>query len=282
MRAPEADPRSFSAAAHLGFDEADVRHRMGLRRAAGVWLETDGHADWQRALKASLLAADRDAFVLEPQTGAAAEGVARLAELLSAEPGAAGPVAPTVDACGRATQEDWCVMVREDTWRLRAACVCFPGRWVLADKAGGTVAEIHDPVPRYAADLGGRVETFMDRLGPDRVVERVNWNLWDDPRLSQPWTNDDAPTFDLPVAAEVGGRVFLRVERQTLRRLTDDAVAFAIRVHQRPLSHLAGQPGALASLREVLGGPVGAAVAPKKLGRLAGPVREWLAATPGS
>ena len=44
----------------------------------------------------------------------------------------------------------------------------------------------------------------------------------------------------------------------------------------------AAQPGALDSLRAVLDGPVGAAAAPKKLGRLDGPVRAWLASTPGA
>jgi hypothetical protein len=66
------------------------------------------------------------------------------------------------------------------------------------------------------------------------------------------------------------------VERQTLRRVTDDAIAFSIRVHQRPLSALAGQAGAIALLRSTLGGPEGAALTPKKLGRLAPPVLTWL------
>jgi hypothetical protein len=57
------------------------------------------------------------------------------------------------------------------------------------------------------------------------------------------------------------------------------AVAFSIRVHQRPLSQVAAQPGALQKLRDVLDGP---AFASKKLGRLDGPVRAWLASTPGA
>jgi len=166
-------------------------------------------------------------------------------------------------------------MVREDTWCLRAACVCFPSRWVLADKVGGSVAAIHQPVPRYDNDLGGLVESFFDRLD-DRTVWRTNWNLWDDPRLSQPWANENTPQFDLPSADEVPERVFLRVERQTVRRLTDDAVAFSIRVHQRPLGRLAEQAGALDLLRSTLSGPVGDVLVPKKLGRLAPAVRTWL------
>ena len=249
---------------------------MGLRRVDGAWLEPDEHAEWQLALKRSLVAADRSAYLLDPQTPTAVAAVGDLAVLLSAQPHVNTDVEPTVEACGFATQEDWCVMVREDTWRLRAASVCFPGRWVLAEKAGGTVEEIHRPVAGYEQDLGGKVETFMDRLGDDRVVERFNWNLWDDPRLSQPWANEDAPAFDLPEVAEVGDRVVLRVERQTLRRLSEDAVAFSIRTHVRPLARLSSQPGALETLRAVLDGPVGSVLSPKKLGRLDGPVRAWL------
>jgi len=255
---------------------------MGLRRVADGWLEPDEHADWQLALKHRLVAEDRDAYVLDPAGVDAVTAVERLASLLSEQPHVDPGLAPTIEACGLATQEDWCVMMREDTWRLRAACVCFPSRWVLAEKAGGTIEEIHRPVARYEHDLGGKVEMFMDRLGPDRVTDRVNWNLWDDPRLSQPWAEGDEPEFDLPDVADVGERVVLRVERQTLRRLSEVAVAFSIRIHQRPLSHLAAQPGALNSLRAVLDGPVGAAAAPKKLGRLDGPVRAWLASTPGA
>jgi hypothetical protein len=245
---------------------------MGLRPARDGWLEPDGNCDWQLNLKRSLLAAHRATYVLDPMSASAQSGVSHLAALLSTE----DTVEPTIEACGLATQEDWCVMVREDTWRLRAACVCFPSRWVLAHKVGGTVSEIHAPVQRYEQDLGGLVEGFFDRLDHDRVMWRINWNLWDDPRLSQPWTNEDAPDFDLPTVDQVPERVVLRVERQTVRRLTEDAIAFSIRVHQRPLGNVALQAGALEQLRNTLCGEAGASLAAKKLGRLRSPVLDWL------
>ena len=278
VEAPAADPRSFSDFTHLGFDGASVRHRMGLRPLTGAWLEPDQHRDWQLDLKRSLLADDRSAYLLEPSSAAAADGVAALVEHLSAE---GVDAAPTIEGCGTATQEDWCVMVREDTWRLSAACVCFPSQWALTAKAGGTVAEIHAPVPGYEQDLGGLVESFFDRLGDDRTVWRTNWNLWDDPRLAQPWSEADAPEFDPPAVDEVPERVFLRVERQTVRRLTPDAVAFSIRVHQRPLGHLETQPGALDLLRSTLSGPVGEVLVSKKVGRLGPSVVAWLGLSTG-
>jgi hypothetical protein len=260
---------------------------MGLRTLPpGPWLEPDGHRAWQLAHKAELLAADRAGCVLPASGDAAKAGVARLVELVDAELEATVPGhSPTwaaeaiaaddpIVACGLATQEDWCVMVREDTWRLRAACLCFPSRWVLAEKVGGTIAEIHEPVPRYADELGGLVERFFDRLDSEKVVWRTNWNLWDDPRLSQAFREADTPEYDLPDTSQVGDKVFLRVERQTLRRLTPDAIAFSIRVHQRRLADVVRQQGALELLRSTVAGPD---VVQKKLGRLGEPVRAWLA-----
>lgn len=279
MRAPDLDPRTFSDATYLGFDHGVGKHRMGLRPVPdGAWLEPDRNRGWQLGQKRAALAADPSPWLLEPQDGATQQGVDRLAALLTAELG--DPIAPTIEACGTATQEDWCVMAMEDTWRLRAACLCFPSRWVLAEKVGHPISTIHEPVPRYEAELGGLVESFFDRLRDDRIVWRLNWNIWDDGRLAQPFREADAPVYDLPDPAEVGDRVVLRNERQTLRRLTEDTIAFSIRVHQRPLCALVDQPGAIDQLRTILADPTLAGHVPKKIGRLTGPLTAWLAGLP--
>ena len=259
----------------MGFDGSTDRHRMGLRPLGENWLEPDRHRDWQLQLKQSLIRSDREMYVADPTTSVAQAGVARLAEMLSLDK----RIEPTIEACGLATQEDWCIMVREDTWRLRAASVCFPSRWVLSEKLGGTLADIHEPVPNYEKDLGGLVESFFDRLDQKRAVWRLNWELWDDPRLSQPWRNEEAEIFDLPSAELVPERVFLRVERQTMRRLTDETIVFSIRVHQRPLAEVIKQPEALLQLQSVFLGEGGPVLASKKLRSLKVPVLEWLAGT---
>jgi hypothetical protein len=286
VQAPAADPRSFSSAPHLGFTGSDHRHRIGVRRTdeAG-WLEPDEHRAWQLSEKRRLVAEDRRAYVLPAMTPAAERGTDRLVALLEPLVGPdLDPDRDPIERCGLATQEDWCLMVREDSWRLRAACLCLPSRWVLADKVGGTLSEIHQPVPRYDAELGA-VEPFFDRLAPDRIVWRTNWNVWDDARLCQPFTEDEAVAHDLPEVAEVAERVVLRVERQTLRRLTEDCIAFSIRVHQRPLGWLVAQPGAIDLLRESVGvgsDPGRAAAPTKKLGHLAPVVRAWLSQVDGA
>ena len=276
----------------LGFDGRPHRHRLGLRHLDhDDWLDPDRRASAQIGLKRGLIERAPAAVLLEPQSPAAAGAVERLERSIIAaqlrSPAGAGTGRGDRDAdgldddralvrCGLRTQEDWCLMLREDTWRLRAAFVCFPSRWVLAEKVGATVAEIHDPVPGYREQLDGLVERALDRLRPGRSAWRLNWNIWDDPRLHQPMEDPDAHRWPLPAAGEVGERLVLRLERQTLRRLSDDAVAFGIRVHQRRLSSLVDQPDALDLLAATLDGLAGSAAGAKKLGRTDGPVHDWV------
>jgi hypothetical protein len=128
-----------------------------------------------------------------------------------------------VVAAARLVQEDLCVLVRSDTWRLQAACVCFPSRWNLASKLGTTLDDIHRPVPIYDVELSRPTNAFFERLKPDRSFWRLNWTLIDSPELHQPTSARHSPHGDL-------ADWFFRVERQTLRRLpVSEAVVFTIR-----------------------------------------------------
>ena len=128
-------------------------------------------------------------------------------------------------AASRLVQEDLCVLVRSDAWRLEAACVCFPSRWALATKIGRTLDEIHAPVPSYDQELSGPTSSVFDRLRPERSFWRLNWSLLDSPDLFQPTSARAAPGGDLD-------QWYFRVERQTLRRLpASDAIVFTIRTY---------------------------------------------------
>jgi len=81
-----------------------------------------------------------------------------------------------VVAAARLVQEDLCVLVRSDAWRLQAACVCFPSRWNLASKLGTTLDDIHRPVPSYDVELSRPTNAFFERLKPSRSFWRLNWN----------------------------------------------------------------------------------------------------------
>jgi hypothetical protein len=128
-----------------------------------------------------------------------------------------------VVAAARLVQEDLCVLVRSDAWRLQAACVCFPSRWNLASKLGTTLDDIHRPVPSYDVELSRPTNAFFERLKPSRSFWRLNWTLIDSPALHQPTSARRSPHGDL-------ADWFFRVERQTLRRLPlSDAIIFTIR-----------------------------------------------------
>jgi len=157
-----------------------------------------------------------------------------------------------LDLAGRLVQEDLCLMqVESDSghYRLVGASVCFPTRWCLADKIGGAIGPIHAPVPGYEAQLSSTMDRFFARLKTERPVWRVNWSIVDDPALFLPrghrqWERNPGITAD-----NVGDKLWLRLERQTLRRLpcTED-VLFTIRIYVHPLHTLAARPEHTAAL----------------------------------
>jgi hypothetical protein len=136
----------------------------------------------------------------------------------------------------RVVAEDLCVMVdRGGEWVLAGACVCFPSRWSLREKVGRSLDDIHDVVPGYAGPVAVASRRVFDRL-TDGVLLRFNWTLLDDPELFQP-----RPPRS-PAAVGPDG-LYLRAERQTLRRLPDSgAVLFTIHTSVEPLGQVAQDP----------------------------------------
>jgi len=159
-------------------------------------------------------------------------------------------VAP-LECAGALVQEDFCLMERgREQWRLTAGCVCFPTRWHLAPKLGQSLRALHDPVPGYAERLASSADRFFDHLPARRIVWRTNWSLVDDPALFlPPGHRSRPPPADSLDAVNAGDRVFLRMERQTLRRLPEsDAILFGIRVYRNPLRDFRGDPEAARKL----------------------------------
>jgi hypothetical protein len=140
-----------------------------------------------------------------------------------------------LETAARLVPEDLCVMRGTDAgYVLAAACVCFPSRWRLADKIGRSLAGIHAPVPGYADALGGAVDRFFGRIAADKPVWRLNWTIHDSPEPFQAAGVKRAAPHDF------ASGVFLRVERQTLRRLPKCGdVLFTIRTYIRPLGEIA-------------------------------------------
>lgn len=209
---------------------------------SGEWLLPGDDGPGQLTRKQELLAA-RPQEVLGMLAGSEA-ACREVFTLVRRELGqdTAGPqdVGPEEALRGAAglVQEDLCVLQRRtDGWVLTAACVCFPSRWRLEAKLGAALGEIHAPVPGYQERLDAATNGVFERLAgdPSAILGRFNWTLNADAELFQPVSGPPATV----AAEEVGERVVLRVERQTLRALPDSgAVLFTIRTFVTPLAEL--------------------------------------------
>jgi hypothetical protein len=153
-----------------------------------------------------------------------------------------------LELMGRLVQEDLCLMQRGDAgYRLVAAVLCFPAHWRLADKLGRPLQVIHEPVPGFGERLADPVDRFFASIQVARPVWRVNWSLVDAPTLFRPPEHRGNPR---PISAERAGRqLWLRVERQTLRRLPRSGdVVFGIHTCVDPLEDAIDSPQAAQAL----------------------------------
>ncbi|MFV8783345.1 heme-dependent oxidative N-demethylase family protein [Microbulbifer sp. SA54] len=129
-------------------------------------------------------------------------------------------------------------------YELAAASLAAPSYWKLEDKIGRPLNQIHKPVPGFKEQLAAQMGRFFDHLRPEYPVWRGNWSVVDSPELLQRGGG-----------SEPGDRLYLRVERQSLRRLPETgAVAFTIRVTINPLSDLLSVEGAVSALASAVAG----------------------------
>jgi hypothetical protein len=212
---------------------------MGLARVPEAeWLLVDDDRPAELAERERLLAERHDdVFAALPGTEAAGqEALGLVTGWLAARGHGAAPLAGVhpLEAAGRLVQEDLVLMVERDgDFLLDAACLCFPSHWRLADKLGRPTTAVHRPVPGYESELADRVDRFLARLRPGVVTARRNWSVHPSAALFAPVPPPPAPGADL----------WLRSERQTLRRLSGSgAVLFTIRVQQTPFTSLVHRP----------------------------------------
>ena len=219
-----------------------------LRRLPGLqpvgdsgWLWRDEAFAEQMALRDDLIATRRDeVHAALPGSEAAARevldlvisdvlsrpGYTREAEMIRRPDGVAVALdsdGPLVIA-GRLVQEDLLVLAPGTQGHvLVAALTAFPASWTLSEKIGRPLAAIHDPVTRYDDALAQRVQRVFDHLRSDAPVWRANVLRYNTPRLFHPRTEGHRRSFE-PAAP-----VWVRVERQTLRRLpATQAIVFTI------------------------------------------------------
>jgi hypothetical protein len=139
-----------------------------------------------------------------------------------------------------ATYEDLLLLLPEaGAHVLVAGALAFPTDWHLLAKIGRPLGSIHAPIPTYADKLAQGVDHVFANLVPDRLLTRANWNVLETPALRY---LPDVPAlvrFGHVTAENAGETLFVRVERQTLRRLPQSGAAlFAIGVYVEPLAAL--------------------------------------------
>lgn len=157
--------------------------------------------------------------------------------------------APLV-AASLLVQEDLILMRRDDSgWRLAAGSLCFPSSWSLTEKFGRPLQQIHAPVPGFGP--GTRSAELINRMFDGlqgQAVERYNWSIQADDALYHPLSNVERidRATNRPTRfpdGDVNAHAFIRVERQTLRKLpVSRDILFTVRIHLDPLKVLARHP----------------------------------------
>jgi hypothetical protein len=278
---------------HTPYDGSSKPFSIGLKPLdLAEWIEVDGDLDMYLAEKRWLYATVPDeVFVEEPDTRDAQrevlelieehlaryhpETLERLKAAAASDFGREGSEAPDskaqngdaraghgadeppLRAASLLVQEDLILMRKgDDGWRLAAGSLCFPSSWMLTEKFGRPLHEIHAPVPDFGAGTrnAGLIERMFDKLQGQAVL-RWNWSLQAGNELYLPFSHqqriDRATNRPSKFSAdEIAAQAFIRVERQTLRKLpVSGDILFTIRIHLDPLAQLEKHPqgGALAA-----------------------------------
>jgi hypothetical protein len=237
----------MTAFRHAPYADAIRPFSIGLKPIAPAgWLPRDAIWAEQITEKRRLLAVSREAVVRSREDTLAARR-----EVLALVRGASDVVCdatpdpdPLVEAA-LLVPDDLVIMRRAaDGWRLVAACLCFPSTWSLAEKFDRPMDAIHADVPGYAGAMAERVARIFDHLPAGEIVERFNWSIYPDSVLHHPEPRSGPrPWSRLASAEAVAAAAFVRIERQTLRRLPDSGdILFTIRVQVDPFAALAGHP----------------------------------------
>ncbi|WP_294329671.1 DUF3445 domain-containing protein [uncultured Sphingomonas sp.] len=272
----------FSVEALLARARGGGALRMGLVRVPEAeWLTPDADL----AARAAVFAAEPNCVQVLPEAEAAVHEVgemlegwtsafpSRLRERLGEglEPSSASSTSvppPTPPANGRGAKavavlrtaaagvwEDLCILTPDASGQywLTAAALAFPTDWHLAEKLDQALTPIHAPIHGYAEQLAAGVDHFFATLQPGPIFGRTNWFVV----ASDAWRylpqDDPEARFAHVTADNAGQTLFVRCERQTLRRLPQSgAVLFTIGIHVEPLDRLSS--GAVARVAQSVGG----------------------------
>lgn len=220
----------------LGFsvDQLLPRARGGGQLKMG--LVSLAEQDWLQP--APDLAARKAAFASNPEAIQLAPEADAPGQELAAMLGVSGALPEVAET----QHEDMCLLTRqpdEGIYRLVGAAVAYPTDWHPKDKLGLPLAAMHAPIQGYQEQLSSGVDHFMAKLKPGKIFGRCNWFIAPTPHLR--WIAEGTPdaAFGHVDVANAGETLFVRSERQTLRRLPDTgAIVFTIGVYVASLGSL--------------------------------------------
>lgn len=231
---------------HAPYEDA-ADFAIGLKPITQAdWLE--GGEDDPAARKDPLLAAHRD--IVWGETPGSRPGQEEVRDLVTAALGrpADGDV-PPLYAAARLVSDDLVLMEHTGgQWRVSALSLCAPTFFTAHEVLGRALGDIHGPVHGFAERFLTRVVRIFDGLRPELILERRNWSVVNS---AETFTPDSGPIRARIAGidpARAGAELYVRVERQTLRRLPRTGGAlFTIRVWLHPLDDLARDPPRLAA-----------------------------------
>lgn|GEM_PF-325147 len=240
--------RNAARASTLGFSVEELLPRARGGGALKIGLAKLSEAEWLQpspdlTARAQTFDAHPESVQLTPEAEAPARELAAMRGVTGGLEGAA-----------RSAWEDMCLLLPregEDIYRLIGAAVAFPTDWNPADKMGLPLASLHGTIHGYEDQLASGVDRFMTRLKPGAIYGRCNWFVSPTPALR--WIAQGPPEqeFAHVTADNAGGTLFIRSERQTLRRLPQTgAVLFTIGVYVSPLGALS--PANIARMAKAL------------------------------
>jgi dimethylamine monooxygenase subunit A len=235
---------------HTPYDGSSKPFQIGLKPLdPATWIDVDQHFDSYIAEKHRLYTEETsNVLASAPESEAAQQEVLELIvdhfshHVRHPGEGRDDDLRGTkIAAAGLLIQEDLVIMQKlDEDWCLTAASLCFPSAWNLHEKFMRPMQDIHGPVPGFGPGTrnASLINRMFDNLRVEQPVIRWNWSLYGDNKLYHPASDNQMKNrFG---EGKIDGRVFMRLERQTLRKLPKTgAILFTIRIYIDPLEVLA-------------------------------------------
>lgn len=231
---------------HAPWAEGPGDFAIGLAPIAEAdWLE--GGEDAPAARKDPLFAAVRP--LVWAETEGSREGQAEVLALVEQASGrrAGRDDLPPLYAAARLVPDDLCLMEkRGGDWTLTALSLSAGTFFTAAEVIGRPLSALHGPVPGFEDRFLARVGRVFEGLRAGLILQRRNWTLTN---TAEPHAPDPAAIrARIGQIADPATDLFVRVERQTLRRLPATGGAlFTIRAWRHPLAALRDDPVRLAA-----------------------------------